>query len=94
MQVAYAIGVAHPVGLFVETFGTGTVPRADRRREKSLKSIQGAPPNLLAEPVGCPFAPRCEFVQDRCVRENPLLQIVEGKHKAACWVDVKTGGLR
>ena len=70
------------------------LPRADRRREKSLKSIQGAPPNLLAEPVGCPFAPRCEFVQDRCVRENPLLQVVEGKHKAACWVDVKTGGLR
>ncbi|THJ75657.1 methionine adenosyltransferase [Candidatus Frankia alpina] len=26
LQVAYAIGKAHPVGLFVETFGTGTVP--------------------------------------------------------------------
>ncbi len=26
VQVAYAIGKAHPVGLFVETFGTGTVP--------------------------------------------------------------------
>ena len=25
VQVAYAIGAAHPVGLFVETFGTGTV---------------------------------------------------------------------
>ena len=25
VQVAYAIGKAHPVGLFVETFGTGTV---------------------------------------------------------------------
>ena len=25
-QVAYAIGKAHPVGLFVETFGTETVP--------------------------------------------------------------------
>ncbi|OAA25923.1 methionine adenosyltransferase [Frankia sp. EI5c] len=28
VQVAYAIGKAHPVGLFVETFGTGTVPDA------------------------------------------------------------------
>lgn len=26
MQVAYAIGKAEPVGLFVETFGTETVP--------------------------------------------------------------------
>jgi S-adenosylmethionine synthetase len=26
VQVAYAIGKAHPVGLFVETFGTGKVP--------------------------------------------------------------------
>jgi S-adenosylmethionine synthetase len=28
VQVAYAIGKAHPVGLFVETFGTGIVPDA------------------------------------------------------------------
>jgi S-adenosylmethionine synthetase len=28
VQVAYAIGKAHPVGLFVETFGTGSVPDA------------------------------------------------------------------
>jgi len=26
VQVAYAIGKAHPVGVFIETFGTGTVP--------------------------------------------------------------------
>ena len=29
VQVAYAIGKAHPVGLFVETFGTGIIPDAD-----------------------------------------------------------------
>ena len=29
IQVAYAIGKAHPVGLFVETFGTGVVPDVD-----------------------------------------------------------------
>ncbi|MFT3871665.1 MAG: methionine adenosyltransferase [Nocardioides sp.] len=27
-QVAYAIGTAHPVGVFIETFGTGVVPDA------------------------------------------------------------------
>ena len=70
------------------------LPRADRRREKNLKSIQGVPPNLLSEPRGCPFAPRCEYVQERCINENPLLAEIENKHKVACWVNVKTGAMR
>jgi oligopeptide transport system ATP-binding protein len=70
------------------------LPRADRRREHTLKSIRGAPPNLLVEPRGCPFAPRCDYVQEHCVQENPaLLELVPG-HRAACWVDVQTGALR
>jgi S-adenosylmethionine synthetase len=32
IQVAYAIGVAHPVSLMIETFGTGKVPAADLSR--------------------------------------------------------------
>jgi len=32
VQVAYAIGRAHPVGLFIETFGTEHVPVADIHR--------------------------------------------------------------
>ncbi len=32
VQVAYAIGKAHPVGLFVETFGTGRLPDAQIQR--------------------------------------------------------------
>jgi len=70
------------------------LPRADRRRDQSLKSIKGSPPNLLVEPRGCPFAPRCEFVQEKCITENPALVDIEAKHKVACWVDVKTGALR
>ena len=37
VQVAYAIGVAHPVGLFVETFGTGTVP--DEQIAEAVRSV-------------------------------------------------------
>jgi len=72
----------------------GALPRADRRREHRLKSIAGSPPNLLIEPKGCPFAPRCEFVQERCLKENPVLTPVEYSHHSACWVDVKTGKAR
>ena len=70
------------------------LPRADRRRDQNLKSIKGSPPNLLVEPRGCPFAPRCEFVQEKCIAENPALANIETNHKVACWVNVQTGALR
>ncbi len=70
------------------------LPHVERRREGRLKAIPGAPPNLLVETVGCPFAPRCEFVQERCRVENPPLVSVADDHFLACWVDVKTGALR
>jgi len=67
------------------------LPRADRRRDHRLKSIPGAPPSLHIEPLGCPFAPRCDFVLDRCWTENPSLQVAAENHKVACWVDVRVG---
>ena len=67
------------------------LPRVDRRRDKRLKSIPGAPPNLLVAPHGCPFAPRCEYAFDRCREENPPLLPLSPVHKLACWVDVSTG---
>ncbi len=67
------------------------LPRVDRRRDRRLRSIPGAPPNLLVEPKGCPFAARCELVLDRCRQEMPPLIQVEPNHLTACWVDVTTG---
>jgi S-adenosylmethionine synthetase len=37
VQVAYAIGKAHPVGVFVETFGTGVVP--DERIQQAVLEV-------------------------------------------------------
>jgi oligopeptide transport system ATP-binding protein len=67
------------------------LPRVDHRRKQRLKSIPGAPPNLLVEPSGCPFAVRCEFAFERCREENPQLLPISNDHKIACWIDVKTG---
>jgi oligopeptide/dipeptide ABC transporter ATP-binding protein len=69
----------------------GALPRVDKRRDHRLKSIPGAPPNLLVEPRGCPFSPRCEYSFDHCSAENPLLRLVEKDHRIACWVNVDTG---
>jgi oligopeptide transport system ATP-binding protein len=68
------------------------LPHAERRRESRLKSIPGAPPNLLVKPSGCPFAPRCEYVLDKCKTQNPSLRLVGNDHSIACWVDVEGGG--
>ncbi|GAB4432038.1 MAG: ABC transporter ATP-binding protein [Anaerolineales bacterium] len=71
-----------------------SLPRMDGSPGEKLESIEGLPPDLVNFPVGCPFAVRCKFVQDKCRTENPLLQEVAPKHRVACWVDMKTGGLR
>jgi oligopeptide/dipeptide ABC transporter ATP-binding protein len=70
------------------------LPRVDRRRERRLKSIPGAPPSLLVEPKGCPFVRRCEHAIARCSVENPSLTSVGLSHAVACWVDIRTGAPR
>ena len=67
------------------------LPRVDRRRDRRLQSIPGAPPNLLVAPKGCPFMQRCQFTFDRCRDEMPPLFQVGVNHTAACWLDVTTG---
>ena len=46
------------------------------------------PPAPLPVPIdapgGCPFAPRCAFRQDRCIREAPALRPLTRTHRAAC----------
>ncbi len=70
----------------------GSLPRLDQKGEK-LFSIEGAPPDLRREPVGCPFAPRCTYRIDKCTENPPLLAVKEGApgHIVACWIDVRSG---
>lgn len=71
-----------------------SLPRMDARAGEKLESIEGLPPDLLEEPKGCPFAPRCSFVQETCLDQNPALEEISPGHRIACWVDVQTGELR
>ncbi len=67
-----------------------SIPRVDKVGRR-LEPIEGLPPDLLALPQGCPFAPRCRFRIDRCLEETPPLEPVAPGHEVACWVDVRTG---
>ena len=66
-----------------------SVPRLDEKRHSQLRTIEGAPPDLLSPPPGCPFMPRCAFARAIC-RTMPPLDPVAGNsaHLKACWVDV------
>ena len=66
-----------------------SIPRLDLGRQKRLVPIEGLPPDLLEAPTHCPFAPRCEFVIDKCWEENPELREVTPGHRTACWVDIE-----
>jgi S-adenosylmethionine synthetase len=46
--VAYAIGKAQPVGVFIETFGTGTVPD-ERIQDAVLKVFDLRPAAIIAD---------------------------------------------
>jgi oligopeptide/dipeptide ABC transporter, ATP-binding protein, C-terminal domain len=66
-----------------------SVPRLNEERQTELNTIEGAPPDLVQPPTGCPFMARCYFAKKIC-KEMPPLDPVEGKstHHKACWVDV------
>ena len=49
IQVAYAIGVAHPVGLYVETFGTGAY--AESAIQDAISKVFDLRPRAIIEEV-------------------------------------------
>ncbi len=73
-----------------------SIPRLDQERGEPLKPIPGSPPDLINQPGGCPFVPRCPNALPICREEMPPLVAVENtmtsgvEHKAACWNPVKT----
>jgi oligopeptide/dipeptide ABC transporter ATP-binding protein len=60
-----------------------SIPRMDKET-KNLDTIKGVVPNLLHLPPGCPFAPRCEYANERCLKEIPELIEVEPRHLVKC----------
>jgi len=64
------------------------IPRLSDPSHTPLAAIPGRPPDLLRLGAGCPFAPRCARVRDRCHREAPPLITDGGGHWYACWYPI------
>jgi oligopeptide transport system ATP-binding protein len=66
-----------------------SLPDVEKGAASELNAVRGTPPDLTDLPAGCPFAPRCDFVIDKCRTENPaLMPMGKANHQAACWVDI------
>jgi len=70
-------------------YTAGLLASLPRNGGERLEPIKGMVPPALGLPQGCKFSTRCEYVFDRCRREEPpLLAVNNGdkKHLVQCWL--------
>jgi peptide/nickel transport system ATP-binding protein len=79
---------AHPytAGLLA----TIPVPDPTTERAKSGAAIKGELPSPVNPPSGCRFRTRCQFAQERCAAEEPVLRSFGPGHLAACHFPLQT----
>ena len=65
-----------------------SVPKIDQDVKTRLLPIEGQPPDLTNLPMGCSFAPRCQFRIAKCSKQAPQLRIISDDHETACWANV------
>ena len=68
-----------------------SIARLDQERTGRLHPIKGQPPSLVNVPAGCPFHPRCPYVQDVCRTERPPL-VAHAPGGGSPWARRAVGG--
>jgi oligopeptide/dipeptide ABC transporter ATP-binding protein len=69
-----------------------SIPRLADPSGTRLHAIAGRPPDLIHPPVGCRFAPRCPYAQDKCRESDPPLRTAGSPdHLFACWFPLVNG---
>ncbi len=64
------------------------VPSFDPEQRTRRIILEGETPNPSELPTGCSFQDRCPLVHDRCRREAPSLESVEGGRRVECFAVV------
>ncbi|EGW35981.1 ABC transporter ATP-binding protein [Desulfosporosinus sp. OT] len=62
-----------------------SIPQIDDDSDQRLYMIKGMVPNPLHMPPGCPFSDRCDSCLERCTKDMPELQEIDG-HKVRCFL--------
>jgi len=60
------------------------VPGQSHRPSETSSRAEGPVPSLTAAEIGCSFAARCPYSQDRCYRERPSLSAHNAPQTVAC----------
>lgn len=63
-----------------------SVPRLDSKNKDELVAIHGTPPDLIAPPIGCPFASRCKYCMQICREMQPDTTTFSETHNTLCWL--------
>lgn len=63
-----------------------SVPRLDVQQKTKLAVIDGQPPDLLHQPAGCPFHPRCPHAMRICTEYYPETTPINPTHSVTCWL--------
>ncbi len=61
------------------------VPTGSKNRSE-IKPIPGSIFDLRKRPIGCRFAPRCNYAMTVCAEREPALLEVKPNHKVACFL--------
>lgn len=63
-----------------------SIPKLEYPSHTRLASIPGRPPDLVSPPAGCAFAARCNYADDQCRTEAPVLTPLPNQpdHLYAC----------
>ena len=62
-----------------------SIPRLDTPVGARLEAIPGAVPHPLNLPKVCKFAPRCKYATEKCMNEEPKLELAEDNHLIRCF---------
>ena len=60
------------------------IPIPDVKGKQQRIVLSGDVPSSVNPPLGCRFHTRCPFAVDRCLREEPLLEVVSHGHLVSC----------
>jgi len=62
-----------------------SVPKIHSTNKETLYSLKGTP-DLINPPVGCSFAPRCEYGMNICRKKYPELTKFSDTQECNCWL--------
>lgn len=79
--ISKELNAAHPY-----TQGLLRAMPEGQSRDKELRGISGAPPDLLSPPAGCSFYARCDHAMKICEQQQVPEFAIDATHTSRCWL--------